>query len=115
MKKVQVCCYLDFDSANLWQNIPSYAIGESYEEWKNVLYKLYSEAEADKKYTVADIDKLVGEKYQAGIHTLEDLASYYQSFFAITKFLIEKNHLTQKKQNQVFIQGSQTSLLEKIQ
>ena len=76
---------------------------------------LYPGAEADKKYTVANMDKLVGERYRAGIYTLEELASYYRSFFAVMKFLIEKGHLTEKEQNQVFIRGFQAALLDKIQ
>ena len=115
IKKSQACRYLDFESADLWQNIPSFTAGSTYDNWKEELYKLYPGAEADKKYTVADMDKLVGERYRAGIYTLEDLASYYRSFFAVTKFLIEKGHLTEKEQNQAFIRGFQAALLDKIQ
>ena len=75
-KKSQACRYLDFESADLWQNIPTFAAGSTYDNWKEELYKLYPGAEADKKYTVADMDKLVGERYRAGIYTLEELASY---------------------------------------
>ena len=114
-KKSQACRYLDFESADLWQNIPTFAAGSTYDNWKEELYKLYPGAEADKKYTVADMDKLVGERYRAGIYTLEELASYYRSFFAVTKFLIEKGHLTEKEQNQAFIRGFQAALLDKIQ
>lgn len=62
-KKLQACRYLDFESADLWQNIPSFAAGNTYDNWKEELYKLYPGAEADKKYTVTDMDKLVSERY----------------------------------------------------
>ena len=59
-KKLQACRYLDFESAELWQAIPTF-IGGTYDLWKEALYKLYPGAEADKKYTIADMNKLVGE------------------------------------------------------
>ena len=89
IKKSQACQYLDFESADLWQNIPSFAAGNTYDNWKEELYKLYPGAEANKKYTVTDMDKLVGKQYGAGIYTLEELASYYRRFFMVMKFLIK--------------------------
>ena len=59
-KKLQACHYLDFELAELWQAIPTFT-GETYDIWKEALYKLYPGTEADKNYTVADMDKLVGE------------------------------------------------------
>jgi hypothetical protein len=114
VKKEQACRYLDFESAELWQTIASYATG-SYDDWKTELYRLYPGAEADKKYTVTDMDQLVGGRYRTGIYTLEDLASYYRSFLTITSFLINGQHLTVKEQNQAFIRGFQATLLERIQ
>ena len=101
-KKLQACHYLDFESDELWQAISSYSSG-TYDKWKEALYKLYPEAEADKKYLVSDMDKLVGEQFRTGIYTLEDLASYYCNFFTITSFLINKNQVTIKEQDQAFI------------
>jgi hypothetical protein len=51
-----------------------------------VIFELYPGSEAEHKWTIADIDKLVAEQLHARM--LDDIAigKYYQMFYTVTSF-----------------------------
>ena len=105
--------YLDVDVADLWESIAHFAAG-TYDEFKVSIHALYPGSGEERKWTMADMDKLVGEQLRIGIYSLADFGTYHRSFIQITKFLIDKNRLSTKEQSRAFVRGIQPALWERI-
>jgi hypothetical protein len=60
-RKKHVCQYLDIDTSDFWQSINKYAPATTYESWKTAIYKLYPGSEDSHRWTMTNMDKLVGE------------------------------------------------------
>jgi hypothetical protein len=76
-KKKHTCQYVDIDTADLWEAIPEFDGTKTFDEFKSTIFKLYLSSESERKWTIADIDKLVGEQLQMGILDVSDLGNYY--------------------------------------
>jgi hypothetical protein len=63
---------------------------------------------------MTDMDKLVGEQTRLGIQSVDELASYYQSFHTITSHLIAQSHIPTSEQSCAFVRGFQPSLWSKV-
>jgi hypothetical protein len=72
MKK-HACIYVDIDSAELWESLPQQATGVSFGEFRKAIHKLYPGSEDDRKWTISDMDKVVGEQLRIGIFDANDL------------------------------------------
>jgi hypothetical protein len=83
--------YVDIDTADLWEAIPEFNTTKTFNEFKSAIFKLYPGSESERKWTIADMDKLVGEQLQMGILDISDLRNYYRVFYTITQFLLTKN------------------------
>jgi hypothetical protein len=113
-KKKHACRYLDVDSAELWESIKEFAVPHTFEQFKDAIYKMYASSEEERKWTITDMDKLVGEQLRIGIFDANDLGIYYQAFFTITTFLINKNRLSEAEQSRAFVRGFQSDLWKQI-
>ena len=109
-RKSYACSYLDIDSAELWEALPEYDEPDNWDSFKAATFKLYPGAEDERKFSIADMDKLVGEQLHIGIYTDKDLGNYYRSFFSITQFLLTKNRLSIAEQSRAFVRGFQPDL-----
>jgi hypothetical protein len=95
-KKSQMVQYLDIDQSDLWKGLKGYSDREvSYEDWKEEVINLYPEADEKTKWTMLDLDKLVGERARLGIYNLVDLGAYYQVFLMILLFLLNKGKISE--------------------
>jgi hypothetical protein len=77
--------------ADLWEAIPEFDITKTFNKFKSTIFKLYLGSESKHKWTIANMDKLVGEQLQMGILDVSDLGNYYQVFYTIAQFLPTKN------------------------
>jgi hypothetical protein len=109
-KKKHACRYVDIDTANLWEAIPEFDGTKTFDEFKTTIFKLYPGSESERKWTIADMDKLVGEQLQVGILNVSDLGNYYRVFYTITQFLLTKNHISEAEQSRAFTRGFQPDL-----
>ena len=109
MKK-HACRYLDVDSTELWESIAEYAAPSTFDEFKRAIFKLYPGSEDERKWTITDMDKLVGEQLRVGILDANELGPYYRLFYTITQFLIRKNRISAAEQSRAFIRGFQSDL-----
>jgi hypothetical protein len=50
---------------------------KTFDEFKSAIFKLYPGLESKRKWTIVDIDKLVGEQLRMGILDVSDLGNYY--------------------------------------
>ena len=76
--KQHACRYVDVDTTELWETLTEYMdLTKTYEEFKTAVYALYPGSDGERKWSVADMDKLVGKRMHIGIISLRDLGEYY--------------------------------------
>src|SRR6202453_5341598 len=90
-KKKHARRYLDIDSSDLWGSLPEHAAMSSYPDFVKAVYKLYPGTNDERKWTVANMDKLIGQKNREGIYNVSGLGEYYQLVYTITEYLRLKN------------------------
>jgi hypothetical protein len=102
-KKKFACYYLDLDSAELWEVLPQYEATVPYSDFVQAVYRLYPGSEADRRWTIADMDALIGEQLRLGIPDLASFGTYHRSFVTITHFLRSKHKISDTEQSRAFI------------
>ena len=113
-KKFYACLYLDIDSADLWESLPEYSDSDNWDAFKIAIFKLYPGAEDERKFSIADMDKLVKDTAQSGLKTDKAYGEYNRAFLSITNFLLAKNRLAQSEQSRAFVRGFPPHLWSKI-
>ncbi len=108
-KKVHACRYVDFDTSELWASLADYATVARYEDFREAIYELYPGSEEERRWSVADMDELTGERLRLGIQNLADLGDYHRQFLAITTFLRSKNRISENEQCRAFAPVSNDS------
>jgi hypothetical protein len=109
-KKKHTCQYVDINTADLWEAIPEFDGTKTFDDFKSAIFKLYPGSESERKWTIANMDKLVGEQLRVGILDVSDLGNYYRVFYTITQFLLTKNCISEAEQSRAFIRGFQLDL-----
>jgi hypothetical protein len=90
--KDYVISFIELDLQDLWEAFPEYSDAtKTFDDFKEAL--LHSYTDKDNRYDMRELDQLIGERQQLGIHNLQDLTTYHLRFHAITSYLIEKNRL----------------------
>jgi len=93
--------------ANSGNHFPSFSDAtKTYLEFVAAIYTLYPGSEEERKWSVADMDKVVGERSRLGVISLGDLGEYYRQFLAITRFLRSKNRLSEAEQSEPSLEAS---------
>jgi hypothetical protein len=114
-KKKHACQFVDVDTSELWETLPEYSDAtKTFEEFVKTVHALYPGSEEERKWSVADMDKLVGERSRLGVISLGDLSEYYRQFLAITTFLLSKSRLSKAEQSRAFTRGFQSELWLRI-
>ncbi|EED81471.1 predicted protein, partial [Postia placenta Mad-698-R] len=115
-KKQWAVRYPSIDVADLWETIESFIdVAKSYNDWKADIRALYPGADDTRKWSLADMDQLIGERARIGIHNAADLGCYYRDFMAITKHLIAQHRLSTIEQSRAFLRGFQPALLTRLE
>ncbi|ETW75998.1 hypothetical protein HETIRDRAFT_422610 [Heterobasidion irregulare TC 32-1] len=78
------------------------------------VYRLYPGSEEERKWSVSDMDKLVGETSRVGILSLSELGNYHRRFLAIMVFLLSKAQILAAEQECAFARGFQLELWARI-
>jgi hypothetical protein len=55
----------------------SFDVTKTFNKFKFTIFKLYPGSESEHKWTIANMDKLVGEQLWMGILDVSDLGNYY--------------------------------------
>ena len=67
-KKKHACRYVNVDTNELWESLPEFSnAATTYAGFATAIYALYPGSEEERKWTVADMDQLVGERSRLGI------------------------------------------------
>jgi hypothetical protein len=114
-KKSQTVRYLDVDSADMWKSLEGFTNQNvTYDNWKKQVIALYPGADEEKRWSMADMDKLVGERSRLGIYNVTNFGAYYCAYYMIMSFLIQKQRLSKAEQSRVFIRGLSQELWQRI-
>ena len=113
-KKEHARRYLQYEDFELWGTIPEYHIPTAYDDFKNAIMSLYPGATDERRYSVADVHRLVAERSALGIHSLEDLSAYFRQFLVITAYLLQQGRMAEVEQQHLFIRGFQPSLISRV-
>ena len=90
-RKKHACRFLDVDTCELWESLTTFTNNaKTFKEFCDKVYRVYPRSEEECKWSVSDMDKLVGETSRIGILSLSELGDYHQRFLAITVFLLSK-------------------------
>jgi hypothetical protein len=98
----------------LQEAIPEFDGTKTFDDFKSAIFKLHPGSESERKWTIADMDTLVGEQLRVGILDVSDLGNYYRVFYTITQFLLTKNCISEAEQSRAFIRGFQPDLWRRI-
>jgi len=99
-KKRHVCRYVDVDMADLWESISQFMDqNATYDEFAKAVHALYPGLKEECKWSVVDMDKLVGEWSHLGIISLANVSDYFQHFYTITTFFWNKGQLSEAEQS----------------
>ena len=67
-KKVQTVHYVEVNTMDMWKFLPEYSnLNFTYEDWKKKVVSLYPGTNEEKRWTIVDMDKLIGEHARMGI------------------------------------------------
>lgn len=88
--------------ADIWRILPEVAAATSYADFKKAIIGLYPGASNDRRYAVADMDRIVREYITSGIRSAADYAAFYREFYPITAFLITENRLAEFERSRAF-------------
>ncbi|EPQ49824.1 hypothetical protein GLOTRDRAFT_22288, partial [Gloeophyllum trabeum ATCC 11539] len=114
-KKAVVVKYVPMYKEELWKGVPEFADdSKSFEEFKAAILALYPAVKEDQRYSVGDMDRIVGERQRVGIHNLADLAAFYRDFLLVTRYLRKNDIISVREQGRAFQRGFQPDLWAKI-
>jgi hypothetical protein len=114
-KKSQSVRYLSVQTIELWEAIPEFTKPEvPYEDFVKAVLKLYPGSEDDRKWSVSEMDTLIGEQLRVGIADTTQLANYHRNFLVMTLFLLEKGRISHAEQSRAFMRGFHGNLLQQI-
>src|SRR5882762_1791216 len=84
-KKIHARRYVDVDVQDLWTSLKAYSeAAQTYDDFKKAVFRFYPDAEVTKKWTLADLMRVVDQRKNIDLSTLGDLADYYRQFVVIS-------------------------------
>ncbi|KAF7377219.1 hypothetical protein MSAN_00141600 [Mycena sanguinolenta] len=94
-KKYHATRFLELDEQELWECVPEFADPTaSFTELTTAIFRLYPEADPERRHSRADLDALVSELSRLPSLSRTQFANFYRSFFLISTFLIRKGRLS---------------------
>ena len=107
--------FVDCDTAEQWEILPEFTDAiMPYCKFVDAVCQLYSGSDAEQRWLIADMEKLVADTSRTGISSLADLGKYHRDFISITTFLIAKNRLATPKQSHTFARAFPSELWSQV-
>ncbi|KAJ7360673.1 hypothetical protein DFH08DRAFT_1030769 [Mycena albidolilacea] len=115
-KKKHATRFLDVDDQEVWEALEEFKPAHSYNDFKAAVLKLYPGNDSDRRYSLADLDSLVGQYARVGILSKGDYSEFYRQFLVITKYLIGRQRLSLTEQSRAFRRAiAPPSLWERVE
>ena len=107
--------FVNCDTAELWEILPEFADSTApYQKFVDAVCQLYPGSDAEQRWLIVDMEKLVADTLRTGILSLADLGKYHRDFISITMFLITKNCLTAPEQSRTFARAFPLELWSQV-
>jgi hypothetical protein len=98
--------YTSWEDNELWLTLPeAKAQAPDYTRFCDTIVILYPGADDKRKYAESDLERLINTQRQYGIESRAELGHYYREFCRISKFLIDKRHLSDIERNKMYMRG----------
>ncbi|KAJ7732586.1 hypothetical protein DFH07DRAFT_871063 [Mycena maculata] len=111
-KKQHATRFLTVEDQEIWEVLPSFTdAAKSYDDFKAEVLKLYAGNDEERRFSLGDLDALIGQYSRVGIITKDDLTSFYHQFLRITTYLIGKSRLSTAEQSRAFLRAMQPHYL----
>jgi len=108
--------YVEMELEEIWERYPEYKdANKTYKDFKQAIFDHYPNSTGDYMYSLADLDSLIGARLRIGIRTVEELSEFHNQFEAITSWLLEKDHISQKEQDRAYIGAFQPHFWDLIE
>jgi hypothetical protein len=102
-KKQHTPRFLTVEDQDIWETLDEFTDAtKTYDEFKRAVLNLYPGTDADRKYSLADLDALIGEYGRIGIHSNADFSEFYRQFLVISKYLVDKQRLSEGERCRAF-------------
>ncbi|MDT7543780.1 MAG: hypothetical protein QOE33_3695 [Acidobacteriota bacterium] len=105
--------YARREEYELWSTLVP-AVGDSFDDFKAAVKKLYPGADDDRRYSVADLERLTKKQAEYGIENRAELGQYYRDFIRIVTFLKAKNRISDNEVNRAYERGFDDNLRERV-
>jgi hypothetical protein len=76
-----------------------------YARFRDAIVKLYPGADDERKYAESNLQWLIDMQRQYAIESRAELGHYYREFCCISKFLIDKQRLSDIEHNKMYMGG----------
>ncbi|KAF7342425.1 hypothetical protein MVEN_01831600 [Mycena venus] len=115
-KKEHATRFLTVEDQDVWETLDEFSNAtRTYADFKAAILKLYPGTDADRKYSLSDLDALVGKSAREGIHSKADFSEFYRQFIVISKYLVSKGRLSDDERSRTFRRAIQPpSLWDKV-
>jgi hypothetical protein len=105
--------YARREEYELWGTLTE-ATGVDFAAFRTAVTRLYPGADNQRRYSKADLHRLVTTQQGYGILTRDELRSYYREFRRIASFLIDRTRISPLERNKLYIQGFDDQLRDRI-
>ena len=102
IKKFHTVRYVDVDTADTWKHLTEYQTAHNFQAFQDAVKKLYPGSKDGSRWSLSDLDKLIGETARLGIVTTDDFARFYRSFFNISEYLRAAGYMSSADQSRSF-------------
>lgn len=100
--------YLSIKEADEWKAIPAYSANPVvWASFKTAVLENYPLAADKSRYTMTDLEQLIGNRLRIGIFTPTDLADYTRMFRTITKLLKDNKLISDTEIQRLYVRGFQ--------
>ncbi|KAJ7310770.1 hypothetical protein DFH08DRAFT_627542, partial [Mycena albidolilacea] len=114
-KKLHTTRYLAFDDQELWESVPEFSDPSvSFDQFTTAIFRLYPEADPDRRYSIADIDALVAEHSRITPPSRASFLQFYRRFFLISTYLCAKDRISAHEQSRAFVRAIPTSISSRV-
>ncbi|KAJ7205738.1 hypothetical protein GGX14DRAFT_568626 [Mycena pura] len=103
-QKYHATRFLSLDDQELWEALPEFTDpAATFAEFTAAIFRLYPEADPDRRYSLTDLDTLVMEFSRTVLPSRAAFLEFYRRFLVVTSFLISKNRLTAFEQSRALV------------
>ncbi|KAJ7358289.1 hypothetical protein DFH08DRAFT_622811, partial [Mycena albidolilacea] len=108
-KKYHATRFLTLDDQELWELVPEFTDpATSFAQFTAAIFRLYPEADPDRRYSLQDLDALVTEFSRTESLSRARFTEFYRRFFVISTFLLAKDRLSVHEQSRSFVRAIPT-------